>query len=101
MPQSYGAHKGEIGIILASDLEPLTRGALERFRRKYNLGTEGVLDEKTELALVQRALEEIRQKSLFGQLGVLDAATRRELIRFKSERGLALCVRIPFASVGT
>lgn len=34
MPQSYGAHKGEIGIILASDLEPLTRGALKRFRRK-------------------------------------------------------------------
>jgi hypothetical protein len=71
-----------------ADLGRLTRGALERFRRKHGLGTGGVLDEKTEIALVQRALEELRQQSLFGTTGVLDAATQRELIDFKSARGL-------------
>jgi hypothetical protein len=75
-------------LVEDNKLGPLTRGALERFRKKYNKGTGGVLDEKTQLALAQRALEEIRQQSLFSQLGVLDEATRRELITFKSERGL-------------
>lgn len=70
------------------DLGRLTRAALERFRRKFNLGAGGVLDGKTQIALAQRALEEIRQQSLFGQLGVLDAATRKELIAFKSRQGL-------------
>lgn len=70
------------------DLGPLTRGALERFRKKYQLGSGGVLDAKTELALAQRALEEIRQQSLFGQFGVLDAATRNALVDFKTARGL-------------
>jgi hypothetical protein len=69
-------------------LGPLTRVALERFRGKYSLGTGGVLDEKTLIALVQRGLEEFRQQSMFGTTGVLDAATRRELIAFKSTRGL-------------
>jgi LAS superfamily LD-carboxypeptidase LdcB/peptidoglycan hydrolase-like protein with peptidoglycan-binding domain len=69
-------------------LGPLTRGALERFRRKYGLGPGGVLDEKTVLTLAQRALEELRQQSMFGAPGVLDAATQRELITFKSARGL-------------
>jgi len=72
-------------LAVDGDLGRLTRGALDRFRRKY---TGGVLDEKTELALAQRALEELKQQSLFGQLGVLDAATRQELIAFKSEHGL-------------
>jgi murein DD-endopeptidase MepM/ murein hydrolase activator NlpD/peptidoglycan hydrolase-like protein with peptidoglycan-binding domain len=75
-------------LVEDNKLGPLTRGALERFRRKYNLGVEGLLDEKSQIAFVQRALEEIRRQSLFGQLGVLDESTRRELINFKSERGL-------------
>ncbi len=69
-------------------LGKLTRSALERFRRKHNLGAGGVIDDKTQLALAQRALEEIRMQSLFAQLGLLDTATRQELIAFKSERGL-------------
>ena len=70
------------------NLGPLTRGALERFRRKYNLGAGGVLDAKTELALAQRAIEEIAQQSIFPQPGVLDAKTEQALITFKSDRGL-------------
>jgi LAS superfamily LD-carboxypeptidase LdcB len=70
-----------------ADLGPLTRGALERFRRKHGLGTGGVLDEKTEIALVQRALEELAQQSLF-PIGVRDAATDQAVARFKAERGL-------------
>lgn len=77
-------------LAVDGDLESLTRGALERFRKKYNLGSGGVLDDKTQLALAQRAIEEIRQQSLFGQFGVLDAATRRELRYFKSEHGLGV-----------
>ena len=75
-------------LAVDGDLGPLTRAALERFRRRYNLGAGGVLDDRTQLALAQRALEEIRQQSLFGQFGVLDGATREALIAFKSERGL-------------
>lgn len=70
------------------DLGPLTRGALERFRKNYNLGAGGALDDKTQLALAQRALEEIRQQSLFAQPGVHDAVTREALSSFKSEHGL-------------
>jgi peptidoglycan hydrolase-like protein with peptidoglycan-binding domain len=70
-------------------LGPLTRAALERFRRKYSLGTGGTLDERTQLALAQRALEEIQQRSLFAQPGVLDAATREALLVFKAAHGLA------------
>lgn len=67
----------------------LMRGALERFRRKYNLGTGGVLDERTQIALAQKALEEIAQQSLFPQPGRLDTKTQQALIGFKSQRGLA------------
>jgi peptidoglycan hydrolase-like protein with peptidoglycan-binding domain len=67
---------------------PLTRAALERFRGRHGLGTGGGLDERTELALVQRALEEIRQQSLFGAPGTLDTATREVLTAFRAERGL-------------
>jgi len=70
------------------DLGPKTRAALVRFRTKYNLGAEGVIDGKTVIALAQKALEEIRQQSLFGQIGVLDSATQREVAAFKSERRL-------------
>lgn len=69
-------------------LGELTHGALERFRRKYNLGTGSMLDSKTELALAQRALEEIAQQSIFAQLGVFDAKTEQTLISFKSRHGL-------------
>ena len=70
------------------NLGPLTRAALERFHKKYNLSVNGVLDDNTQLALAQRALEEIKQQSLSGQYGVLDAAIRDALITFKSEHGL-------------
>jgi soluble lytic murein transglycosylase-like protein len=70
------------------DLGQLTRGALERFRKRYGLGAGGVLDGPTELALAQRALEEIAQQSIFAQLGVLDAKTKQALAAFKSERQL-------------
>jgi hypothetical protein len=70
-----------------ADLGPLTRGALDRFRRKHGLGTGGVLDEKTEVALVQRALEELAQQSLF-PIGVRDAATDQAVAGFKAKRGL-------------
>ena len=71
------------------DLGPLTRAALERFRKRHGLGTTGVIDAKTEIALVQRALEEIAQQSMFAALGVLDAKTRDALTAFKGRRGLA------------
>jgi murein DD-endopeptidase MepM/ murein hydrolase activator NlpD/peptidoglycan hydrolase-like protein with peptidoglycan-binding domain len=70
------------------DLGRLTRGALERFRKKYNLGAGGVLDDKTQLALAQRAIEEIAQQSIFAKPGVRDAKTEQVLITFKSDRGL-------------
>jgi peptidoglycan hydrolase-like protein with peptidoglycan-binding domain/murein DD-endopeptidase MepM/ murein hydrolase activator NlpD/LAS superfamily LD-carboxypeptidase LdcB len=70
------------------DLGSLTRGALERFRKRYNLGAGSVLDSKTELALAQRALEEIAQQSIFAQPGVLDAKTKEVLISFKFRHGL-------------
>jgi peptidoglycan hydrolase-like protein with peptidoglycan-binding domain len=70
------------------DLGRLTRAALEGFRKKFTLGASGVLDGKTELALVQRALEELSQQSLFGQLGVLDGKTEQALIAFKAEQGI-------------
>ncbi|TVM03040.1 MAG: hypothetical protein CV087_07165 [Candidatus Brocadia sp. WS118] len=80
------------------DLGPLTRGALERFRRKYKLGVGGVLDDKTRIALAQRALEEIAQQSIFPQLGVFDAKTEQVLITFKSERGLGFNATLDVAT---
>jgi hypothetical protein len=81
------AAQGE-NLKVDGDYGPLTRGALERFRGRYRLGTGGGLDPRTELALAQRALEEIRQQSLFAELGTLDAVTREVLAAFRSERGL-------------
>lgn len=80
---SEGEHLTEDG-----NLGPLTRGALRRFRNKYRLGTDDVLDKRTELALVQRALEGIRQQSLFARVGVVDAATRKALTEFRLVNGL-------------
>jgi hypothetical protein len=68
-------------------LGPLTRAALERFRRKHSLGAGGTLDERTELALAQRALEELAEQSLF-EKGKRDAAIDQVLSAFKAERGL-------------
>lgn len=78
------------GERLADDghLGKLTGGALERFRSRYGLGSGGVLDGATELALAQRALEEIAQQSMFPRFGVLDAATEQALSEFKGQRGL-------------
>jgi murein DD-endopeptidase MepM/ murein hydrolase activator NlpD/peptidoglycan hydrolase-like protein with peptidoglycan-binding domain/3D (Asp-Asp-Asp) domain-containing protein len=72
------------------DLGRLTRAALERFRKKYGLGTGGVLDASTELALAQRALEELAQASMFAQPGTRDARTEQALITFKSTRQLGV-----------
>jgi peptidoglycan hydrolase-like protein with peptidoglycan-binding domain len=72
------------------DLGRFTRGALDRFRKKYNLGTGGILDDTTQLALAQRALEEIAQQSIFPKIGVLDTKTEQALIAFKSKHGLTL-----------
>ncbi|RXA20224.1 DUF2272 domain-containing protein [Methanosarcina sp. MSH10X1] len=69
-------------------LGPLTRGGIERFRKRYDLGAGGVLDDKTQLALAQRALEEIAQQSVFAQPGEFDAKTEQALKSFKSSRGL-------------
>jgi hypothetical protein len=66
---------------------PRTKAALECFRRKYNLGSGGVLDAKAEIALAQRALEEFPRRSLF-QYGVLDAATKQVLSGFKHKHKL-------------
>lgn len=79
-------------------LGPLTKGALERFRRKYSLGTGGVLDSKTEIALIQRAFEELAQQSIFAQLGLLDARTKETISKFKSERGLGFNATIDAAT---
>ena len=75
-------------LAVDGDPGPLTRGALERFRRKYDLGAGGVLDDKTHLALAQRALEEIARQSIYPQAGVLDAKTEQALTTFRSDRGL-------------
>ena len=69
-------------------LGPRTRGALERFRKRHNLGAGGVLDDRTGLALTQRALEELVQQSLFAQPGFRDAQTDQALRNFKVGRGL-------------
>ena len=78
------------GERLADDggLGPLTRDALERFRKRHRLGEGSVLDAKTEVALAQRALEEIAQQSLFAQPGILDAKTEQALTAFKAKHGL-------------
>jgi hypothetical protein len=81
------AAQGE-NLKVDGDYGPLTRGALERFRGRYRLGTGGALDEGTELAIAQRALEELRRQSLFAQFGVMDATTRDVLDAFRTERGL-------------
>jgi len=75
-------------LAVDGDFGSLTRGALERFRNKYNLGKGGVLDDKVQLALAQRALEEIAQQSTFAQPGVFDAKTEQALISFKLKNGL-------------
>jgi peptidoglycan hydrolase-like protein with peptidoglycan-binding domain len=75
-----------------------TRGALERFRKKHNLGAGGVLDDKTSLALAQRALEEIAQQSMFAQPGVLDAKSEQALKAFKSERRLGFSATLDAAT---
>lgn len=87
------------GERLAADgaLGPLTRAALERFRRRSALGRGGVLDATTELALVQRALEELAQASMFAP-GVRDANTEQALRNFKAERGLPPDARIDGAT---
>jgi peptidoglycan hydrolase-like protein with peptidoglycan-binding domain len=77
---------------------PRTRAALERFRQRYGLGAGGTLDDRTEVALVQRALEELAQQSIFGQTGVLDDRTRQELVAFKSARGLGAAPSIDAAT---
>lgn len=74
-------------LTVDGDLGSLTRGALERFRKKYNLGAGGVLDDTTQLALAQRALEELAQQSMF-EKGKYDDATKQALSEFKSQRGL-------------
>ena len=66
---------------------PRTSGALERFRRKYNLGAGGVLDDKTRLALAQRALEGLALQSMF-EIGKRDIVTDQALSNFKTQRGL-------------
>lgn len=63
-------------------LGPLTGAALERFRRKYRLGSGGVLDETTELALAQRALEDLAQQLLF-EKGRWDLATIQAITEFR------------------
>jgi hypothetical protein len=66
---------------------PRTSGALERFRRKYNLGAGGVLDDKTRFALAQRALEGLALQSMF-EIGKRDIVTDQALSNFKTQRGL-------------
>jgi Putative peptidoglycan binding domain len=61
---------------------------LEHFRKLQNLGAGGVLDERTEIAVVQRALEELAQESLFAKPGVRDLRTDEALRRFKASHGL-------------
>ena len=75
-----------------------SRGALERFRKKYQLGLGGVLDAKTEIALAQRALEEIARQSLFPQLGTLDGKTEQALVAFKSGRGVGFNSKLDAAT---
>jgi hypothetical protein len=74
-------------LAVDGNLGPLTRGALECFRRKYDLGAGGVLDEKTQLALTQRALEELAQQSIFMK-GKRDTAINNALSEFKSQHRL-------------
>jgi murein DD-endopeptidase MepM/ murein hydrolase activator NlpD/3D (Asp-Asp-Asp) domain-containing protein/peptidoglycan hydrolase-like protein with peptidoglycan-binding domain len=80
------------------DLGRYTRAALEQFRARYNLGSGGVLDDATVLALAQRALEELAQQSMFAQPGLLDAHTREAISTFKSERGLGFNATVDAAT---
>ncbi len=88
------------GERLSDDGEPgrLTRAALERFRKKYGLGTGGALDASTELALAQRALEELAQASMFARPGTRDARTEQALIAFKSTRQLGMDAKLDAAT---
>lgn len=76
-------------LAVDGDLGPMTRAALARFRAKYELGSGGTLDERTDLALVQRALEELAQQSMFARAGTRDPATDAAIGRFRAERRLS------------
>jgi peptidoglycan hydrolase-like protein with peptidoglycan-binding domain len=71
------------------DPGPLTRGALERFREKYNLGAGSMLDDRTRLTLAQRALEALARQSVL-EKGKRDVATDQALSNFKAQRGLGM-----------
>ncbi|HEY0144535.1 MAG TPA: hypothetical protein VGF48_26865 [Thermoanaerobaculia bacterium] len=79
------------GESLREDGDPgsLTRGALERFRRKYALGAGGLLDDQTEIALAQRAIEELARASIFRKIGTRDSQAIQEIRQFQLARGLA------------
>jgi len=79
------------------NLGPLTSAALERFRKKYSLGTGGTLDASTVLALVQRALEELAQASMFARMGTRDARTEQAITTFKAAHQLGMDSRIDSA----
>lgn len=80
-------------------LGPLTSAALERFRKKYSLGTGSLLDESTVFALVQRALEELAQASMFARIGTRDARTEQAITTFKAAHQLGVDSRIDSATL--
>lgn len=78
------------GENLARDgnLGQITHAAIKRFRKKYDLGEENIVDEKVQIALVQRALEVIKQQSIFPRFGQWDDKTEQSVIDFKAKYGL-------------
>lgn len=85
--QVLNATEGE-QLDLNGALEFRTWYALDRFRRKYGLGSRGTIDYKTQLVLVQRALEELFDEPIPGKYGDLDEETKQAIISFKLRNGM-------------
>jgi lysophospholipase L1-like esterase len=71
-------------------MRKLTRAALERFQRRYDLSARGALDEETRVALAQKAIETLKQMSIFPVIGRRDDRTAEELRDFQLSRGLPM-----------
>src|SRR4030095_4421982 len=65
---------------------PKTRAAVGRFQARSGLSANGIVDARTNTALIQIGLNQIAQASLVPIEGVMDARTRQETIRFQAAK---------------
>jgi hypothetical protein len=67
---------------------PKTGAAVRRFQARSGLFANGVVDPRTNTALIQTALNQIALASLLPVDGVMDGRTRQEVIRFQTAKNL-------------